>query len=426
MPSKVRAAWKASVVCTAGFAAAVVSAQVAPVPTTGQTTCWDAAGTAISCVGTGQDGDLRRGVQWPVPRFTDQGDGTVTDNLTALVWLKDGSCADLAGVDADGAGVWTTALSAAAALASGTCGLTDGSTAGSWRLPNVQELHSLLDYEFSSPALSNTAGTGRWAEGDPFHGFKEVLPYWSSTSDVENPSNAWFVGFDVGSVVNVSKIDQWVVWPVRGGGQIFADGFESGDQSAWSGGGTPTPAPAPATGQKTCWDAAGTVIPCAGSGQDGDLRSGVQWPVPRFTDNGDGTVTDDLTALIWLKDANCFGNKTWATALTDANTLASGACELTDASAAGDWRLPNVQELQSLIDYEFSSPAISNTAGTGPWTEGDPFSGVQLLFYWSSTSDANHPPNAWFVHLDIGSVVNATKTFTGPVWPVRAGILRTD
>jgi hypothetical protein len=51
-------------------------------PQTGQTTCWDAAGNVIDCLGTGQDGDLRMGVAWPNPRFTDNGNETMTDNLT--------------------------------------------------------------------------------------------------------------------------------------------------------------------------------------------------------------------------------------------------------------------------------------------------------------------------------------------------------
>ena len=80
-------------------------------------------------------------------------------------------------------------------------------------------------------------------------------------------------------------------------------------------------------------------------------RRGVAWPNPRFTDNSNGTVTDNLTGLIWLKNANCFGTQTWANALSAANTLNSGECGLTDGSAEGDWRLPNVREQQSLIDY---------------------------------------------------------------------------
>ena len=101
-------------------------------------------------------------------------------------------------------------------------------------------------------------------------------------------------------------------------------------------------APVEKTGQTGCWDASGTSETCAGTGQDGELQKGVSWPDPRFTDNGDGTVTDNLTGLIWLKNANCFGQRTWANALSDCNNLASGSCGLTDGSSAGDWSLPNV------------------------------------------------------------------------------------
>lgn len=91
----------------------------------------------------------------------------------------------------------------------------------------------------------------------------------------------------------------------------------------------------PKTGQTTCYDSAG-VIPCTGTGQDGDIRAGVAWPSPRFTDNGNGTITDHLTGLTWLKNVNCFGDQEWATALNLANNLHSGQCGLTDGSAAGD------------------------------------------------------------------------------------------
>jgi hypothetical protein len=60
-------------------------------------------------------------------------------------------------------------------------------------------------------------------------------------------------------------------------------------------------APVPKTGQKTSYP----------PGDDGDLAKGVAWPNPRFTDNGDGTITDNLTGLIWLKNANCFGLRNW-------------------------------------------------------------------------------------------------------------------
>ena len=91
-------------------------------------------------------------------------------------------------------------------------------------------------------------------------------------------------------------------------------------------------------------------------------EKGVAWPNPRFTDNGNGTVTDNLTGLIWLKNANCFGAKDWAMALSDANTLNNGECGLTDGSVEGDWRLPNVREMQSLIDCE--RPSLRCQAAT--------------------------------------------------------------
>lgn len=60
-----------------------------------------------------------------------------------------------------------------------------------------------------------------------------------------------------------------------------------------------------------------TVSTSATAGEDGDLQKGLAWPSPRFTDNGNGTVTDNLTGLIWLKNADCFGfvtTQVWATA----------------------------------------------------------------------------------------------------------------
>lgn len=93
------------------------------------------------------------------------------------------------------------------------------------------------------------------------------------------------------------------------------------------------------------------------TGDDGDLKTGVNWPGPRFQDmgngTGNGTTKDNLTGLIWLKNANCFGIQAWAGALNSANTLANGLCGLTDGSQAGDWRLPNINELKSLVNIGY-------------------------------------------------------------------------
>jgi hypothetical protein len=182
-------------------------------------------------------------------------------------------------------------------------------------------------------------------------------------------------------------------------------------------------APLAKTGQTTSY----------ATGDDGDLEKGVTWPSPRFTDNGNGTVTDNLTGLIWLKNANCTcfysgdttgqNQRDWSGALTAANSLANGYCGLTDGSVAGDWRLPNVRELQSLIHYGFHDPAVPNTAGTGKWTSGDPFTNVQSWLYWSS-SKCTGLSGDYVLHVDthIGCTYELIKTHPNTyVWPVRGG-----
>ena len=167
------------------------------------------------------------------------------------------------------------------------------------------------------------------------------------------------------------------------------------------------------------------------TGDDGALQMGATLPTPRFTNNNNGTVTDNLTGLTWLKNANCTdtvggvaktnGYLAWPDALIWSNNLASGKCGLSDNSHAGDWRLPNVRELRSLTNRAYSYPALSNTAGTGQWTEDDPFTGVQSDFYWSSTTYAYYTGYAWGVSLWDGYADWGSKGSNLYVWPVRGG-----
>jgi hypothetical protein len=167
------------------------------------------------------------------------------------------------------------------------------------------------------------------------------------------------------------------------------------------------PADVPETGQTTCYDTVGNVIACATTGQDGDLKAGVAWPAQRFTVGTGATsacVTDNLTGLMWV-GAPSFVAATWAEALTSANGLT--------LCGFSDWRLPNVNELESLVNREAANQAtFLNAQG---------FDGVRAYGYWSSSSSAGSPANAWIVIMNDGSVTNGPKTNSVYVWPVRAG-----
>ena len=172
------------------------------------------------------------------------------------------------------------------------------------------------------------------------------------------------------------------------------------------------PGGVPKTGQNLCYDSEGMMRNCVGTGEDGEYQSGIVWPNPRFTDNGDGTVLDTLTGLIWLKNADCFSASTWDQALSDCNGLASGTCGLTDGSGAGDWRLPNYRELFSLVDPKNAAPALPSE---------HPFTNVRLNNYWSSTTYISDTPFAWSVDMYVGSMSSSLKINYGFVWPVRGG-----
>jgi uncharacterized protein DUF1566 len=168
----------------------------------------------------------------------------------------------------------------------------------------------------------------------------------------------------------------------------------------------------PATGQTTCWDSSGAVIACTDTGQDGEKRAGA--PLS-YTSNSDGTITDNNTGLVWEKQVNCSGGLhcvddryTWQEALDYVKALNT-------ANFAGhsDWRLPNVRELQSIVNY---GPALSpefNDCLHGSCTAYD--------YYWSSTTYAGIPSWAWWVHFGDGVTGADKKSYTNLVRAVRGG-----
>ena len=167
-------------------------------------------------------------------------------------------------------------------------------------------------------------------------------------------------------------------------------------------GNTVTPkAPVLSTGQKITY-----VV-----GDDGNWQSGAA-STTRFTDNGNGTATDNLTGLIWLKNANCYNWQTWAVSVSNAANLASGLCGLTDGSVAGDWRLPNTNELKSIRDFSHYNPALPT---------GHPFTSVVSGRYWTSTTDISHTGNTFCVQMSDGIEDIGAKTDINYAWFVRGG-----
>ncbi|HZX48581.1 MAG TPA: DUF1566 domain-containing protein [Nitrospirota bacterium] len=334
---------------------------------TGQTTCYDSLGNVIACTGTGQDGEIQAGTHWPSPRFSVSTDGyCVTDNLTGLMWVRSPESVVKA---------WQGALDYASGL--NLCGYTD------WRLPNVNELWSLINAGQSTYSWLNTQG------------FNNVrfFDYWSSTSVAQYPYSAWDVGMGFGEIGYRDKFNGGAyVWPVRSG--------QSGSLGS-------SVILLPKTGQTTCYNSSGAVIACTGTGQDGNIQSGAAWPIPRFTLSGD-CVTDNLTGLMWPKNANLPGlDKTWQEALDYANGLS--LCGYTD------WRIPNLNELRSLTDFSRYNPSLSS---------GHPFLNVKFDHYWSSNTayDGDYFTDyAWSVVMSDGLKQNYGKSGKGYVWPVRSG-----
>ena len=156
---------------------------------------------------------------------------------------------------------------------------------------------------------------------------------------------------------------------------------------------------------------------------------GAPWPVPRFIDNNNGTITDQVTGLVWLKDISCFSaSLTFADAIAAIDELNDPECGLSDGSAArsgnvpGSWRMPNLLELISLIHYGYSSPALPNKNGDGQWADNDPFTGVAVNgTYWTSTVYKGAADSYFTLNIGACNYQAATQSSVSLFWPVRGG-----
>ena len=185
----------------------------------------------------------------------------------------------------------------------------------------------------------------------------------------------------------------------------------------------------PATGQTTCRDHAGRITSCEGTGQDGDVRAGAALS---YTDNGDGTITDNNTRLVWEKktlegdpDTNIHHRDktyTWAPAafvvhIAQLNTAPcfTGHC---------DWRLPNAKELQSIVNYQNVDPAVSPAFNTGcvAGCTAATCSCTASEVHWSSSGYALSASGAWGVSFFDGGLSGWDKTLGLRARAVRGGL----
>ena len=313
-----------------------------PILHTGQTHCYNTNGQEISCHGTGQDGEIQAGVPWPKRRFDLQKD-TVHDQLTGLVWTRD---ANIGGFPC----TWREAFEKIHELNRKGYG-----SYSDWRLPNRNELRSLMSYQTRKPALP---------ENHPFTGVF-LGWYWSSTTAAINPAYAWSVHLE-GARMFYGRKDQYqLFWPVRGKSLIL-----------------------PATGQTKCYNERGQKIACTGSGQDGDLRHTNDCPHPRFKEVT-GIIHDRLTGLGWY----CGDDLNQAPVSWQESLDAVRAANRSRLDGITNWRLPNINELVSLVDCDCHSPALPVN---------HPFQDIRDG-YWSSTTSFFETDWAWVLYMTKGA-----------------------
>ena len=325
---------------------------------TGQITCYDTFGREVPCEGSGQDAEFKKGIPWPSPRFEVR-DEVVLDSLTGFTWTQNANPAEFPLK-------WQEALDYVSSLNDKEAfGYSD------WRLPNRRELRSLMSHQTRKPALP---------EGHPFRNV--VLAwYWTSTTAAINTAYSWYIHLEGARTFYGSKEQFFLLWPCRGKGfQVL-----------------------PSTGQTLCYDTKGYAVPCIGTNQDGEFQFGRKWPEPRFEVVND-LVIDHLTGLCWLKKADLTsGLVSWDKAFEAIEALNLKAEE------KALWRLPNINELESLVDCSMHSPALP---------AGHPFQDVQEG-YWSSTTSSFEPDWAWALYLTKGALgVGQKRGAHFSVWAV--------
>jgi hypothetical protein len=341
----------------------------APVPHTGQTNCYDVSGNLITCPSPGQPlygQDANYIINQMSYTKLDSGGhplpdsasawSMVKDNVTGLIWEmknnKDGEPDYTNPHDADNTYTWYDSNPATNGGRKGGLGegkntknfikaLNDAKYGGfsDWRLPTIKELVYIVDYSISGPGPINHAYFPNTA----------LFSYWSSTTDAYSGGyDACILHFYYGVDSHQEKVSSKYVRAVRGG-QPGA----SGDLAVGS------------------------------LNFRNDVSIDNADASDNYIDNGDGTVTDTSTELMWQQTASS-DTMTWEKALA--------YCEGLNFGGHTDWRLPSFKELRSLADHSRYEPAINRTY----------FPNIISSFYWSSTTDANYTYSASGVHFEYG------------------------
>ena len=299
-----------------------------PVVDTGQTTAYGEF--------AGQDAD--RSIN--PPSYKDNGDGTISDMVTGLMWTKD-----------PGAKVtWAQAVENASDHRAG--GYDD------WRLPTIKELYSLIDFNGVDPGPRSAGGDLR-----PFIDTSVFDFQYGSTSQGERLIDSQFAT----STIYVSTT-------MGGAKTMFGVNFADGRIKGY-----PVKSP---RGEKTFH-----VLYVRGNRDYGKNR---------FRDNDDGSITDEATALTWMK-ADSGTGMDWPSALDYAENM--------EFAGHNDWRLPTAKELHSIVDYT-RSPDTTNSAAIDPVFETTAITneGGEKDFaqYWTSTSHVGARGAGTAVYINFG------------------------
>lgn len=348
--------------------------------------------------GNNDDGKLQLGTSIPTQRLVDNLDGTVTDKLTNLIWLKDSYCANhhISGASSNS---WQTAFDFVNALNNKTlissCKDYEW-TYNDWRVANINELQSLIP-----KGLTDTSSLLSWfiLPGDNSNGFVDtplaVNPVWSSTTDSNDINKAWTINLDTGETQLLDKIS------LTSMGYIFSAVRGNSDSTIL------------ATQQTLSYY----------DNDDGEIQNGYKTPIPRFVNLSDGTIVDKATGLNWLQDANCaqLSGSNWQTSISSTYSLLldppffSNCTNYIKAEKDTDWRIPNFNELQSLVDYSQSNPALAVD---------HPFQILLDKPFWTSTSsNGSSDTAAWSISFEHGQTNPLQqKSESAYAWPVRGPI----